>query len=60
MSEKAKDEEMDRLLELLANPLTRAILIVLTGQDPGPYRIQRYLDDDDEDSGSNRPTNEDS
>jgi hypothetical protein len=33
-----KEEELDKLLLVLSNPLTRLILSVLSGKDPSPVR----------------------
>jgi hypothetical protein len=37
MSNDEQSERLDELLELLSNPLTRYILSVIAGVDPGVY-----------------------
>ncbi len=37
MSSEKKSEDIDSLLDLLSNPLTRYILSVLAGVDPGSF-----------------------
>jgi hypothetical protein len=37
MSNKARDENLDDLLDLLSKPLSRYILSVLAGVDPGAF-----------------------
>lgn len=44
MSDVQNSDQEDRLLTLLANPLTRAILSILVGIDPGRI-TQRMLDE---------------
>ena len=43
MSDAQNSEREDKLLTLLANPLTRAILSILVGVDPG-YITEKLLD----------------
>lgn len=38
MSSEDRREEVDRVLDLLSKPLSRYILFVLAGVDPGSYK----------------------
>lgn len=46
MSSEDKIEEIDRVLDLLSKPLSRYILSVVAGVDPGPFSGTTETQDD--------------
>jgi len=55
MSSDKQSEQLDQLLELLSKPLTRYILSVLAGADPGVYID---TNDDGQDNSQNNETDD--
>lgn len=50
MSNEDSSEHVDDVLEILANPLSRYILSVLAGVDPGVYKVSTEDIETDEES----------